>query len=312
MEPILRALHRFFATWRFPVFALAVLLLAPLAMGAILLVPGSASGVGAFADDFRAWCFGYDAAQGTYEWAYFMMFFVNPVMLAGVVVGLWWGPLRELGSRGVRHGLPAFAWGAAVIAAMGVGFAVLAADEASKAIPVAFSAEGLRTSLRAPAIELVDHERRPISLAALRGKVVVVTSVYSSCGYACPTIMGQARRAVESLEEASRGEVVVLAVTLDPTHDTPEVLAEMARRQGVESPQFHLLTGETSRVEEALDRIGVARRRDPETGVIDHTNVFLVVDRAGRLAYRFALGEQQEQWLGLAIAHLVAEPRPPL
>ncbi|MNC96767.1 hypothetical protein D3C83_142260 [compost metagenome] len=62
-------------------------------------------------------------------------------------------------------------------------------------------------------------------------------------------------------------------------------------------------------MESTLDALGVARTRDPETGVIDHANLFVLVDRDGRVAYRFTLGERQERWLVQALRLLLAERR---
>ena len=54
----------------------------------------------------------------------------------------------------------------------------------------------------------------------------------------------------------------------------------------------------------------VARKRDPETGVIDHANLFLLIDREGRLAYRLGLGERQQRWLTSALRVLLDEKGP--
>ena len=50
----------------------------------------------------------------------------------------------------------------------------------------------------------------------------------------------------------------------------------------------------------SLDRMQMARDRDPETGVINHANLFLLIDRDGRLAYRLGLGERQQSLDGPA------------
>jgi len=52
----------------------------------------------------------------------------------------------------------------------------------------------------------------------------------------------------------------------------------------------------------------VARQRDPKTGVIDHSNLFILVDRQGRVSYRLTLGSRQQQWLISALQVLLAEP----
>jgi protein SCO1/2 len=132
--------------------------------------------------------------------------------------------------------------------------------------------------------------------------------VYERCAQSCPAILEQARRAVEALPVAERSDVRVLGVTLDPGSDTPAALARLAARHGLAPPLYQLVTGAPEDVEPVLDRMSVARRRDAETGVIDHANLFLLVDRDGRLAYRFSLGPRQARWLAAALRVLLAEP----
>lgn len=119
--------------------------------------------------------------------------------------------------------------------------------------------------------------------------------------------MQQAKAAVAALTEDEQAQVSVVGISLDAEHDTPQRLAAMAAGQAVTAPRFRLGTGEPRLVEAVLDRLDVSRKRDPSTGVIDHANLFFVVDRRGRIAYRLTLGERQQQWLAAALRRLVAE-----
>jgi len=150
-----------------------------------------------------------------------------------------------------------------------------------------------------------------VDLAALKGQVVLLTGVYASCPHTCPLIMAEAKRVVAALSPAERADLRVIAVTLDPAHDTPAVLARFADMHGLETPMWHLVTGEVAAVEQTLDRMGIARKRDPKTGVIDHGNLLMLVDRGGRLAYRFTMGPKQEPWLRAAIRLLLRESSEP-
>lgn len=75
----------------------------------------------------------------------------------------------------------------------------------------------------------------------------------------------------------------------------------------LELPVYNLVTGDPAEVERILDEMSVARIRDPETGVIEHPNLFLLLDRDGRLAYRLGLGERQQRWLSAALRVLLGE-----
>lgn len=298
-----------FAGWRFPVFALSLIVAYELFVVTMLFLPISDDAVGRFAEEFKTWCFGYDPATGRSQPMYLVLMLTEPLVLGLVFTAVYSKQLKGILAT-PRRVLPYFGTALAVIVAS-IGVLLSSSDGAAApngALP--FPAERIRTSYVPPAFDLLDHEGRPVSLQALSGQVVVLTGVYASCGFTCPMILKQAKRAIAALTPEERASVTMLGVTLDPAHDTPEVLAKMAAGQGVAAPTFRLATGAPSVVEPLLDRLGIERRRDPETGVIDHSNLFLVVDRQGRIAYRLTLGERQEQWLITALQQLIAEKSP--
>ncbi len=305
---VLRTLSTFFSSWRFPVFALSMLAGAVSLSLALLLIPVSGSELASFAQEFRTWCFGYDPETGEMETAYVVMLFLDPLLLSAAIVGVWYVPLRELVQRQPRAATPYALAGLLWIGAGAAAFGLLTGDTDPGEMP--FPAERLRTAYTPPAFELTDHEGRQISLESLRGQVVVLTGVYATCGNTCPMLMGQAKRAIANLPEELRDGVRIVAITLDPERDGTEELAAMATGQGVEAPLFRFATGEATVVNTLLDDLGIARERDPQTGIIDHANLFIVVDRAGHIAYRFTLGERQEQWLATALQVLAREEAP--
>lgn len=123
-------------------------------------------------------------------------------------------------------------------------------------------------------------------------------------------ILDQVKRAVARLTPEEQADVRIIAVTMDPEKDTVDALRKLGEGQEVSAPDFNLLTGEPIEINNVLDHMGIERRTDPDTGIIDHTNLFLLVDRRGRVAYRFSLGELQEDWMVEATKLLCAEPEP--
>ncbi len=308
-ERLMGRVHDVFAGAAFPAFMLIALALSVTLLLGILFVPAAPDGLGAFAEAFKVWCFGYDPATGSIEPAYVLMVVVKPLILTTVILAVWWRPLGAALRRPGELKRPA---AAAVLAVSAAALGLISLDD-GRGLPqgeLPFPAEDLRTAHTPPEFTLTDHQGQPVSLADLRGRVVMVTAVYASCGETCPMILRQTRQAVDALTEEEQAELSVLGITLDATRDTPEVLARLAKAQEVSPPLYRFVTGEPAEVERVLDRFDVARSRDPETGVIDHANLFILIDRQGRMAYRLTLGEQQQRWLTTALRLLIAEPRP--
>src|SRR3982751_1851891 len=71
---------------------------------------------------------------------------------------------------------------------------------------------------------LTGHDGEPRTLADFRGKVVALYFGYTRCPDVCPTTMAALSQAVGLLgDDAAR--VQGLFVTVDPKHDSPDVLA---------------------------------------------------------------------------------------
>jgi protein SCO1/2 len=301
----LEIVRRFFIGGGFPAFALWLLLFYEVLLVGVLLIPPGSSGPAAFAEEFRVWCFGFDPATGRTEWAYVMTMTVPQLMLGAMIALLWWEPLRGMLAR--PRALAGHAAAAAALAAAAAsGLALFAAAEPSTG-ELPFPAEALRTAHRPPDFALINQANEEIDLSSLRGKVVVLTAMYATCPHTCPLIMAQSKRAVGELTAEELADLRVVAVTLDPARDSTEVLAGLAEAHGMEPPLYNLVTGRPDEVERALDDMGIARTRDPETGIIDHANLFLLIDRSGQVAYRFGLGERQERWLTSALRILLRE-----
>lgn len=304
LSRIVQQLERFLAGARFPVIALSFTAAYELLLAAVLLAPPGQDGFAAFAEQFRVWCFNADPATGRMDVAAPLAFLLPPLLLAGLCAALWIEPLRAARRRPRQLALDAAA-GVLVMGLCAAGFAFTGETPPQGELP--FPAEALRIAAHPPELRLVDQSGAQVDLAALRGRVVVLTAVYATCTNTCGRILAQARDALDELAPDERDEVRVLAVTLDPEHDTPGVLAGLARAHGLDDATFHLLSGPPDQVERVLDRMDVSRQRDPVSGVIEHANVFLVIDPEGRIAYRFTLGDRQQRWLVSALHVLLEE-----
>ena len=300
----IEATRSFLSGGGFPVFAISMLACWEVFLVGVLLVPPSPSPLGVFAEDFRIWCYGYDPATGRTEWAYVSAMLFPQLMMGSFIALFWWGPLREM-LRSPRRAATHAGIAALIVAGSTLGFAFSNGASANTELP--FPAEDIRTAFVSPHLSLTNQEGSPVDLEALQGRVVLLTAVYASCGHTCPLILSQTKAALADLDPGELEDLTVVGVTLDPSHDSAQVLAHLADGNGLEAPLYNLVTGPSQEVERVLDDMQVARSRDPETGVIDHANIFLLIDREGRIAYRLGLGERQKTWLTAALRVLLKE-----
>jgi protein SCO1/2 len=134
----------------------------------------------------------------------------------------------------------------------------------------------------APRTVLVDSAGKPFNLASFKGKVVLVSFVYTTCNGACPATTSSLRGIQKTFEQAKlwRNSVEFVSITLDPRRDTPEVLSRYARLFGADSANWHFLTGSPSEVESVIAAWGMWAKIGP-TGVLDHPSRIFLLDPRG-------------------------------
>ncbi len=107
--------------------------------------------------------------------------------------------------------------------------------------PARGALEKLEVYGRVPDFSLIERSGRRITLADLLGKVWVVNFFYTECTETCP--LQSANMARLQAELSGEPDVRLVSVTVDPEHDTPEVLAEYAARYRADPERWLFLTG---------------------------------------------------------------------
>jgi protein SCO1/2 len=84
----------------------------------------------------------------------------------------------------------------------------------------------------APAFSLTTQDGSRLALADLRGKVVAVTFIYTSCADTCPLLTAKLAGLQARLGTDFGAKVFFVAITVDPERDTPPVLKRYAQAHG--------------------------------------------------------------------------------
>jgi protein SCO1/2 len=153
----------------------------------------------------------------------------------------------------------------------------------------------------APDFALTDQDGRAVSLAGLRGHVLLVDFVYTHCPGPCPILTGRHVRVQRALPPELAEKVRFVSISLDPARDTPEALRAYATARGADLSRWSFLTGEPDAVVDVLERYGVGAKPG-ENGEIDHLVITYVIDAEGRVARRFGGLEHEAERLVAALA----------
>ena len=138
----------------------------------------------------------------------------------------------------------------------------------------------------APDFTLTNQDGKPLSLGALRGKVVAVTFIFTGCGNTCPLLTAKMVSIQKSLGTDFGPKVFFAAITVDPLADTPEVLKRYANAHGADLKGWAFLTGTPAQISDVAHRYGIYYKKQPGDD-IDHTFLTSVVDQNGTLRVQY-------------------------
>jgi cytochrome oxidase Cu insertion factor (SCO1/SenC/PrrC family) len=180
------------------------------------------------------------------------------------------------------------------VAAVGaVGMIILGAAPmaAAQANPVADTIlaqaiNGSSAPLNVPAapFRLTDQHGRTVTLASLRGKVVLLTFLDDTCSVDCPLIAQEFRDAGQLLG-TDAGHVKLVAINYNPLYTQVSYIQAFDRQEGLATvPNWLFLTGTRAQLEQVWRRYGAAPAEIlPAGSMIGHGDYAFVIDQAGHL-----------------------------
>lgn len=174
--------------------------------------------------------------------------------------------------------LPLALWGLSILTVLLLVAVGLAAHR-SKVDPLPVIAE-------VPDFTFTHHDRTTIRREDLRGSPWIADFIFTRCPAICPRMTAQMSRVAKALGEET--PIRIASFSVDPEHDTPEVLARYAEANGA-GKGWYFLTGAVEAIH-ALSRegflLGVDASPTPEIAGNDpilHSNRFVLVDSQSRI-----------------------------
>jgi len=114
-----------------------------------------------------------------------------------------------------------------------------------------------------PNVPLITQDGVPVRLYddLLKGKTVAINVIYTSCTDECPLETARLVQVQRLLGDRMGRDIFFYSLTIDPKHDTPEVLSAYAKKFGV-GPGWLFLTGKAEDVKLAAKKLGLSRPND--------------------------------------------------
>ncbi|RME13582.1 MAG: SCO family protein [Bacteroidetes bacterium] len=130
---------------------------------------------------------------------------------------------------------------------------------------------------------LVNQYGEIITDSVTKNKIYVADFFFATCQSICPKMSHQLRRVQDTF--ANKEDFLILSHTVNPQHDTVEVLKIYGEKYGARKDKWHLLTGDKKQIYD-LARYHYLVNADETEGEGDlfiHSELFLLIDKEKRI-----------------------------
>lgn len=137
---------------------------------------------------------------------------------------------------------------------------------------------------RIPPFRFTSQDGKEVTDKDFEGKVYIVDFFFSRCPDICPTMTAELVRVQEAFKDAE--EVKMLSFSVDPAHDSVEVLKEYATKFAINTKQWSLVTGDKKEIYN-MARCGyfISARENSSPIAVDfvHSDKVVLIDKEKRI-----------------------------
>lgn len=148
-----------------------------------------------------------------------------------------------------------------------------------------------------PDFVMTGQDGKSMKLSELRGKVIVLTFIYTRCPMPdfCPAMDRRFSDLDQHLKAFPKRakDIRLVSLSFDPENDTPEVLRKHAAIRGASPPLWTYAVASHDELAKIAPRLGLLF--EPDGKEITHNLCTAVIDPQGKLA-RLAVGTQENRW----------------
>ena len=112
-------------------------------------------------------------------------------------------------------------------------------------------------NVKAPDFVLVNQDNQRFDSTQLRGKVVVLNFIFTTCTDVCPIFTANLAQLQRKLNNRHGGEQFFVSITTDPEVDSAKVLEAYAQRYNADFRNWAFLSGSEAQLKEVWSGFGV-------------------------------------------------------
>lgn len=129
------------------------------------------------------------------------------------------------------------------------------------------------------------QDGKDIELKSLRGNVLVMVMIYTSCKSACPRLVADMRDIESKLEKKTKQHVKLILVSIDPNTDTPERLKSFAIENKMNQDPWIFLRSTEENTREFAAILAVNYKKISPID-FSHSNIISVFNPEGELVFQ--------------------------
>lgn len=155
----------------------------------------------------------------------------------------------------------------------------------------------LPTLSRVPDFSLLNEDGQSFGTQELKGAPYLAAFMFTRCPTICPELTARMRQ-IRSAVLAAGAKLQLVSISVDPEHDTPEVLLTYAKKHQADQLDWAFLTGDYKTIAETSEqgfKVGLSGKADeakPDLG-ITHGSHLVLVDADGNIRGYFRSSDDE-------------------
>lgn len=130
-----------------------------------------------------------------------------------------------------------------------------------------------------------NQDNQEIELKELKGDILVMVMIYTTCKAACPRLVADMRAIEKQIPDNHKNKVKLVLVSIDPETDTPERLKQFAIENKMDSDQWIFLRGSEGDTREFAAILAVNYKKISPID-FSHSNIISIFDQQGELVHQ--------------------------